>query len=62
MTDTDKMDADLAKYTDFQRLSDRVGYWNRRFALTHHTDEEAERFDAIVAKHSNRVLGVLRAG
>lgn len=62
MTDTDKMDADLAKYTDFQRLSDRVGYWTRRFALTPKSDAETDQFNAVVSKHSNRVLGVMRAG
>lgn len=57
-----EMDKDLAKYTDFQKLSDRVGYWNRRFALTAHDDEEAQRFNEVVAKHSRRALAVMRAG
>jgi hypothetical protein len=59
---TAEMDKDLSTYTDFQKLSDRVGYWNRRFALTAHDDEDAERFNEVVAKHSQRVFAILRAG
>ena len=57
-----EMDKDLATYTDFQNLSERVGCWNRRFALTAYDDEEAQRFNEVVAKHSQRVLAVMRAG
>lgn len=59
---TAEMDKDLSTYTDFQKLSERVGYWNRRFALTAHDDDEVQRFDEIVAKHRTRVLSVMRAG
>ena len=57
-----EMDKDLAKYTDLDSVSARVGYWNRRFALTAHDDEDVERFNEIVAKHSRRVFAILRAG
>lgn len=56
------MDKDLSTYTDFQKLSDRVGYWNRRFALTKHDEEDELRFKELVAKHSQRVISILRAG
>lgn len=56
------MDKDLATYTDLESLSARVGYWNRRFALTAHDDEDVQRFNEIVAKHSRSVFAVLRAG
>lgn len=56
------MDKDLSTYTDFQKISDRIGYWDRRFALTGYTEEEDQRFHEIVAKHRIRVLSVLRAG
>lgn len=59
---TDEMDKDLATYTDLDSLSARVGYWNRRFALTAHDDEDVQRFNEIVSKHSRRVFAVLRAG
>lgn len=59
---TAEMDKDLSTYTDFQKLSERVGYWNRRFALTAHDDDEVQRFDEVVAKHRTRVLSVMRAG
>lgn len=59
---TDDMDADLSKYSDFEQLSNRVSYWRRRLGLTEDRDQMAEAFDAVVAKHSRRVLGVLRAG
>ncbi|MBN9332981.1 hypothetical protein [Devosia sp.] len=59
---TIEMDKDLATYTDMESLSARVGYWNKRFALTAHDDEDVQRFNEIVAKHSRRVFAVLRAG
>jgi hypothetical protein len=58
----DQMNADLARYSDFEQLSDRVGYWSRRFALTKPTQAHTDTFDGIVAKHSMRALSVLRAG
>jgi LmbE family N-acetylglucosaminyl deacetylase len=56
-----EMDKDLSRFTEFQKLSERVGYWQRRWALIPHDDDESERFDGVVAKHSKRVLAVLRA-
>jgi hypothetical protein len=56
----DEMDKDLERFTDFEQVSNRVPYWERRLKLTKDADREA--FDAIVAKHANRVLGVMRAG
>lgn len=56
------MDADLAKYDDFEQLSNRVPYWERRFKLTNPKEIEWSDFEGIVAKHSHRVLGVMRAG
>jgi hypothetical protein len=56
------MDKDLAKYTDLDSVSARVGYWNRRLALLAHTDAEAKAFEAVVGKHSRRVMSLLRAG
>ncbi|OAM84202.1 hypothetical protein [Devosia elaeis] len=56
------MDKDLSAYTDFQKLSDRVVYWERRFALTNPDAEDEVRFKEIAAKHSTRVLSVMRAG
>lgn len=58
----DQMNEDLKRFTDFEQMSDRVGYWSRRFRLTKPTQQQDEEFDAIVSKHSQRVLGVLRAG
>lgn len=59
-----EMDADLAKYDDFEQLSNRVPYWERRFHLgtARRTEAEIEAFDALVSKHANRALGVFRAG
>lgn len=59
-----EMDADLAKYDDFEQLSNRVPYWERRFHLgaSKRTETEREAFDALIAKHANRALGVMRAG
>ncbi len=59
---TDQMDTDLQGYTSFDALSIRVGYWRRRFALNERTPEQWEEFDAVVGKHSKRVLSLLRAG
>lgn len=56
------MDKDLSTYTDLDSLSARVGYWNKRFALTAQNDDDAERFNEIVAKHSRRVFAIMRAG
>jgi len=58
----DQMDADLARHDDFEQVSNRVGYWSRRFALTKPTQDQTDEFDSIVAKHSKRALAVLRAG
>jgi len=58
----DSMDRDLSRITDFDKLSDRVGYWNRRLALRAHTDAEARAFEEVVGKHSRRVMSLLRAG
>lgn len=57
-----EMDKDLSSITDFDKLSDRVGYWNRRLALRAHTDAEAKAFEEVVGKHSRRVMSLLRAG
>jgi phosphate-selective porin len=59
---TDEMDNDLATYHGFDALSARVGYWRRRFALKDRTSEQWAEFDAVVGKHSARVLSLLRAG
>ena len=59
---TSEMDKDLSTYTDFDKLSDRVGYWRRRLALSSDKEELTERFDEVVAKHSLRVVSILRAG
>lgn len=56
----EQMDADLSRYDDFEQLSNRVPYWERRLKLT--TDADREAFDALVAEHGKRVLGVMRAG
>ena len=61
MTLTD-MDADLAKYDDFEQLSNRVPYWERRFKLTKPEEHQWSDFEGIISKHSHRVLGVMRAG
>ena len=58
----DEMDKDLARFTDFEQLSDRVSYCSRRLALSSKREEMTEPFDDVVAKHAQRVLGVLRAG
>lgn len=59
---TDEMDQDLKRYTDFEQLSNRVGYWRRRLGLLDKRDDLTEEFDRVVHLHSVRVLGVLRAG
>jgi hypothetical protein len=59
---TDQMDEDLAACKSFDALSERVNYWRRRLSNTAGRDTITEDFDAVVAKHSQRVLGVLRAG
>lgn len=59
---TDQMDQDLAAYKSFDALSERVSYWRRRLGITTDREKITEDFDAVVAKHSQRVLGVLRAG
>jgi len=58
----EQMDKDLERFTSFDQLSSRVAYWDRRFSQTKHTNEQADTFDSIVSKHSQRVLSVLRAG
>jgi len=57
-----EMDKDLSTYNDFDKLSDRVSYWRRRLARSSDKEELAERFDEVVAKHSLRVVSLLRAG
>lgn len=57
-----EMDADLAKYDDFEQLSNRVPYWERRFKLTNPDEQGWREFEATVGKHSFRALGVMRAG
>jgi hypothetical protein len=56
------MDKDLSRFADLDSLSARVGYWNKQFALTAHDDEDVQRFNEVVAKHSQRVFAILRAG
>lgn len=56
----DQMNQDLAKYDDFEQLSDRVSYWRRRLGKYSRREEMTEDFDTVVAKHSNRVLRVFR--
>lgn len=58
----ESMDKDLSSYSGFDKLSDRVGYWNRRLALLAHTDAEAKAFEEVVGNHSRRVMSLLRAG
>lgn len=58
----DEMDKDLERFDDFEQLSNRIPYWERRFNLTKPTAEDHEAFDDLVAKHGKRALGVLRAG
>lgn len=55
-----EMDKDLSRYDDFEQLSNRVPYWERRLKLTKDVDRES--FDNLVGEHSRRVLGVFRAG
>lgn len=55
-----QMDEDLKRFTDFEQLSNRVVYWERRLKFT--TDADRNAFYDVVAKHSRRALGVLRAG
>lgn len=57
-----EMDKDLEQFDDFEQLSNRVPYWERRFNLTKPSQEDNAEFDRIVAKHSMRALGVMRAG
>lgn len=59
---TDEMDSDLATYTSFDKLSERVSYWRRRLGRSAEREAMSEEFDRVVAKHSQRVLNVLRAG
>lgn len=56
----DQMDKDLSRFSSFDNLSSRVAYWERRFALTEDRDEPG--FKATIAKHSSRVLNLMRAG
>lgn len=58
----DQMNEDLKRFDDFEQMSDRVGYWSRRFRLSKPTEKQDEEFDAIVSVHAQRVLGVMRAG
>lgn len=60
--DITKMDQDLATYSSFDALSDRVGYWQRRLGKSSNAEALSGRFDEVVGKHSDRVLAVLRAG
>ncbi len=57
-----EMDKDLERFTDFDQLSKQLPYWERRFKLTKPKDEEWSDFEGVIAKHSHRVLGVMRAG
>lgn len=56
----DKMDKDLLRFSNFDNMSSRVAYWERRFALTEDRDEAG--FKDTIAKHSSRVLNLMRAG
>lgn len=57
-----EMDADLSKYDDFEQLSNRVQYWERRFKLTDPDERGWSKFEATVGQHARRALGVMRAG
>ena len=56
------MDKDLERFTDFEQVSERVAYWERRFNLSKPKPIEWPDFEGIVSKHSHRVLGIMRAG
>lgn len=56
------MDADLKAVESFDELVARSGYWHRRLAASKDPEALSEEFDNVMAKHSRRVLSVLRAG
>lgn len=59
---TEDMDADLEAYTSAEKLSQRLGYWERRFKLTSPTAEQLIAYGDVATKHARRVAAVMRAG
>lgn len=57
-----EMDKDLERFTDFEQVSERVVYWERRFNLSKPKPIEWSDFEGVVSKHSHRVLGIMRVG
>jgi hypothetical protein len=57
-----QMDADLAKITDPQQMSYRLGYWETRKGISKLTPDEKVACEQIAIRHASRVARVVRFG
>jgi hypothetical protein len=57
-----QMDADLAKITEPQQMSYRLGYWETRRQLSKLTAGEKVECEQIAIRHASRVARLVRIG